>query len=318
MATISDLRAALASPASYFSRLTDITWPDGTIIRSTYFAEAVIRHHSRPYLLCMPLHPDALRRAERFVVRKRYITSPVVPRIEILRDEMKCGGDTCDIMLEPLPQGITLSEAISDMADATEAAALAGALDTLRTTLEKAGVSLFNLREENIVVDASGAMYPVRWYYAAEGCGHDEQAFGRLRARIAGLFPDAGPARPRTAEPAPAPADGHLDMNPMFEGLSAVLDRSGWGFVDCDNRPVIKSRFGWVDNFREGRAMVMTKNGMMGLIDKQGRYVIRPRYKIVEYDPRSGNSYVRRGDKWGVFDYSGQQIEEFSDTKPAI
>lgn len=318
MATISDFRAALASPASYFKRLTDIAWPEGVIIRSTYFAEAVIERSGRPCLLCMPLHPDALRRAERFVVRKRYITSPVVPRIEILRDEMRCGNAACDILLEPLPRGVTLAEAISDAADATEAAALAAALDAMQAALEKAGVSLFNLREENIVVEASGAMHPVRWYYAAEGCGSDVQALDRLRARIAGLFPDEQPVQHTAAERTAASCDGHLEMNPMFEGLSAVLDSTGWGFVDCDNHPVIRPRFKWVDNFREGRAMVMTRNGMMGLIDRQGRYIIRPRYKIVEYDPRSGNSYVRRGNKWGVFDYSGHLIEDFSNIKPAI
>lgn len=323
MATISDFRAALDRPAAHFKRLADIACTGNGIVRSTYFAEATVERRDGLYRLYMPLRPDSLRYAELFTVRKRHIVSPLVPKMEILREEMYCGEmphrtGACDMLLEPAPAGITLAEAIRGAIDASEAAALLEALGTLQASLDKADISLHNLREENIVVDAAGVLRPVRWYYAAVGRGRDEEAFDRIRAHVTALFPQTAGAAARQPAALPLIGAGHMDMQPMSEGLTAVLDAKGWGFVDCDDRTVVRPRFKWVSCFCEGRAMVETQGGMMGLIDRRGRYVIPPRYKIVEYDSRSGNSHVCRGRKWGVFDYSGRQIADFTDTKPAL
>jgi len=323
MATISDLRTALMSPASCFTRIACLAWHGAEIVRSTCFAETIIECRDARYLLCMPLHSDALRRAERFIVRKRYFNFPIVPRTEILRNEMYCGSSTlkpdcCDILLEPLPDGEFLDEAIRETADADEAAGLLGALDTLQARLAEANVSLFNLRPENIVRDAAGELHPVRWYYAADGAGCDDRAFDDIRAKITALFPQTPTAGAGGAAPLPDRFDGHLETHSLFEGLAAVYDSEGWGFVDKSNRIVIKPRFAWVNDFREGRAEVKTRRGRMGLIDKRGRYVIKPYYKIVEYDPVSGNSQVRRGHQWGVFDYTGRLIKKFSAAAPKI
>ena len=86
-------------------------------------------------------------------------------------------------------------------------------------------------------------------------------------------------------------------------------DESGWGFVDSDNRVVVPSVYLWVNDFCEGRAEVETAEGM-GLIDKSGRYIIEPRYGVVEYDPRSGCSMARQREEWIEFDYSGQRLVE--------
>ncbi len=323
MATIFDLRTALMSPASCFTHTANLSWRETVISRSTFFAETTVECRDARYLLCMPLRPDALRRAERFIVKKRYFNHPVVPKIEILRDEMCCGSSAvtpyyCDILLEPLPDGKPLDEAIRETADAAEAAELLRALDTLRKRLVEANVSLFNIRPENIIVDDEGQMRPVRWYYAAEGAGRDDEAFDGIRARITELFPQAATDEIRETPQRAFQLDGHFEARSLFEGLAAVYDPEGWGFVDKRNRTVIKPRFAWVNDFREGRAEVKTKRGRMGLIDKQGRYIIKPYYKIVEYDPVSGNSQVRKGCRWGVFDYTGRQIKEFSATAPKI
>ena len=158
----------------------------------------------------------------------------------------------------------------------------------------------------------------MRWYYAAEGAGHDDRAFDDIRAKITELYPQTISAVAREASPLPDLSDGHFETHSLFEGLAAVYDPDGWGFVDKSNRAVIKPRFAWVNDFREGRAEVKTKRGRMGLIDKRGRYVIKPYYKIVEYDPVSGNSQVRKGRQWGVFDYTGRLIKEFSSAAPKI
>lgn len=73
---------------------------------------------------------------------------------------------------------------------------------------------------------------------------------------------------------------------------------------------VIPSHFLWANDFHEGRAEVQTAEGM-GLIDKQGGYVIAPRYEIVEYDPATSISLVRLDGLWARFDYLGRQLTRF-------
>lgn len=78
----------------------------------------------------------------------------------------------------------------------------------------------------------------------------------------------------------------------MCEGLTCVCGESGYGFVDEAERVAIPLQYLWAGDFAEGRAMVETPTGM-GLIDKQGRYVIEPRYEIVEYNAYTGCSRVQ-------------------------
>ena len=73
----------------------------------------------------------------------------------------------------------------------------------------------------------------------------------------------------------------------------------------------IASRYLWADDFREGRAEVETPTGM-GLIDREGSYVIPPEYEIVDYKPAESVVYVRKNGLWALFDYLGRQRTEFT------
>ena len=77
-----------------------------------------------------------------------------------------------------------------------------------------------------------------------------------------------------------------------------------------DNNPVIPSQFLWASDFHEGRAEVQTRTGM-GLIDREGGYVIPPEYEIVDYDPAVSIVHVRHGGRWALFDYLGRRLTEF-------
>ena len=63
-------------------------------------------------------------------------------------------------------------------------------------------------------------------------------------------------------------------------------------------------------DFREGRAEVETPGGM-GLIDRNGNYVIPPEYEIVDYIPTESIVRVRQNGRWAEFDYLGQRLTEF-------
>ena len=103
-------------------------------------------------------------------------------------------------------------------------------------------------------------------------------------------------------------ADEHLAVFAVLEWR--VEDEGGFGFVDTDNNPVIPSQFLWAGDFHEGRAEVQTRTGM-GLIDREGGYVIPPEYEIVDYDPAVSIVHVRHGGRWALFDYLGRRLTEF-------
>lgn len=319
-ATIHDLRRATSSPATHFRRLAEAVCGQ-TILRTSYFAETRIRLDGRPYTLFMPLAGKAMTRVERFAPLRRNLLSPVVPQMEILCDEMKyedaLGRElTCDMVIEALPQGLPLTDAIEAIDNDAEAASLIEAADALERELRRARVSHNNLRADNILIDADGALYPIRWIYATDGAGGDKKALDALRTMIAQRGEVAEAAR-TAFDPYGPTVEGTYGIGTLSEGLAPVETPRGWGFADSEGRIVIEARFMWAGSFREGRAEVQTLTGM-GLIDKQGRYVIEPVFDIVDYDPQTGNSQVRRGNEWALFDYSGRQIEAFAATQPVL
>jgi hypothetical protein len=56
----------------------------------------------------------------------------------------------------------------------------------------------------------------------------------------------------------------------------------------------------------------------MGLIDKQGNYIIPAQYKIVDYNPFRGESLVYDGSGWSLFDYFGKQLCPFGEIEPIV
>lgn len=318
MATISSFRTALERPRSHFSTLVRLVRLDDEVVRSTYFAEARVECDGRNMMIYMPLASVSLRRVERFIPLKRNLASAVVPQLTILREEMRwldaMGREQmCDILCEPLPDGFSWADAVASVADDDEAARLIEALDELQAELLHAGVSHNNIREENIFIDKDYHLHLVRWYYATDGVGGDDEAFVALRQKVASRLDSMTLREPDfDSYRATTPLTGHLTVRFMREGLAAVEDTTGWGFVDSENRVVVEPVYEWVGDFCEGRAEVQTEQGM-GLIDRHGEYIIPPCYKIVEYDVVSGCSQVLGDEGWMIFDYEGRRLEELDE-----
>lgn len=322
MATISSFRTALAAPDRYFSQLLRMRPMDGSILRSTYFAETKVECGGDKMLIYMPLSAVSLRRAERFIPLKRNLVESVVPRLTILREEM-CVVDSmgrktrCDILCEPLPEGLPFADAVASIASEAEAESLLEALAELQSRLMQADVSHNNISEENIFLSRDNHLSLVRWYYATAGAGGDEEAFATLRERIISKY-NATLREPDADSYDVIPKlEGHLSVRFMHEGLAAVEDATGWGFVDSDNHIVVEPKYEWISDFREGRAEVQCAEGM-GLIDKRGEYIIPPCYEIVEYDVVSGNSQAFGAEGWVTFDYDGNLLEELEESDISI
>ena len=314
MVTISNLRNALHNPAESFKTLRELSYQDCPIIRSTYFAETTVRLGDCSYLLAIPLSAVAMHRVERFCILKRHLRSYIVPPLRIMRDEMlytdAMGRECCcDVLLEPLPATCPYTDALANAPyDKSEAESLLAALEALEEELRRADVSLGNLRKENLGIDKDGRLRPIRWYYATKVAGGDKEGFAKLREEIFSLQNELNINDFEYKYFTPLNLEGHLSTRSIFEGLIAVEEPSGWGFVDSLNQMVIEPKFDWVSDFREGRAEVEIDQ-KMGLIDKSGQYIIPPHFELLDYDHISGQSRAKQGDVWHIFDYSGRLLE---------
>lgn len=318
MATISDMREALYDKRNRFRTLSRLVWDGGPIVRSTLFAQTRVECDGERLLIGMPLAGLSLRRVERLLPLKRHLVSDLVPQIRILREEMQCRVGRCDVLCEVLPDALPLADALASIASSEEAAAMLRSLDALQKELRRVDLSHNNLRVENILIEASGRLRPIRWYYATAGAGGDDEAIEALRTKIARSAESMALHDVECAAYDVTPRlEGHLTVRSLREGLAAVEDSAGWGFVDSENRPVVESKYIWVNDFREGRAEVETAEGM-GLIDRTGAYVIPPVYEIVEFDERRGVVAVRDAGRWAVYDYSGCYVESLEGEEAAI
>lgn len=293
--------------------MAHLCWIDGRICRSTYFAEAEVECGAERYMIFMPLASSSLKRVERIIPLHRHLITSYVPRMEILRGEMcvmdSVGGEVeCDILREIIPAGEPFADALAAVADERDAERLLKAVDELQGALLCADLSHNAVREENIIINARGEARLVRWYYATEGAGNDGEAFDRLRDKILAhcnvVLRDAEAALYNVE----AGFENHLYVRPMHEGLSAVEEATGWGFVDSANRFVIEPVFKWVGDFSEGRAEVETAEGM-GVINRDGDFVVPAVYDSVEYDSRSGKTWAWQGAECFLFDYEGCVVE---------
>ena len=295
-----------------FKTLSQLSWDNSPIVRSTYFAESRVLIDGEPMSLFMPLSSNALHRAERFIPHKYHLTSPIVPQLSILRQEMKftqpSGEDAfSDILLEPLPRGMGFQMALNTAkSDAEFANDLLLAIEDLQRALKIADISLNNLREENLIVREDGTLHPIRWYYATHGAGNDDAEFERLHTIVAELADTMllCDVEPATYSPCIPDLSEYSDFLGLAEGLIAFKEVERWGFMDCEHNIVIPPQYLWVSQFYEGRAEVESTEGM-GLIDKKGNHIIPPKYRIVDYDPQSGNTQVFDREKWMTFDYMG-------------
>lgn len=319
MITVSALRTALNNPAAHFCHLKNIKWSEEHITLSTYFAQTRIRLGSREYMLCMPIREESMRRVERFSALYKHLCCVAVARMEIFRDEMcylsALGRPLrCDILLEPLPDALPLKDSIAQIASHEEAEQMLKSIDSLEQQLLNADISHNNIREDNLLINSFGTIFPIRWYYATAGAGADAEAFTALRERVVKLtanMPHKWVGSPDAR--CEAARDKYLYAGVMKEGLIAIESGEGWGYVDYNYREVIKPQYIWANDFCEGRAEVQTESGM-GLIDKEGNYIIDPIYEAVEWEAEDGMARVCHQNSWALFDYSGRQLCDWGET----
>lgn len=282
--------------------------------RTSRFAEVEIRWNGARYLLCFPLSGAAIFSVEQTAAKLKYLQTELLTDYLLLRDEMIFTDDEgqphhCDLILHRLPDGEPLNKCVWQY----DAETLLRRVDELEQGLLQLDFHHNNLKAENLIVTPQGRLIPIRYHFARFGSGSDAEQFEALRR----LIREEASAGMELHEPT-APAyrtrpefTGHLFVGEMSDMLIRVEDEAGYGYVDTSNRTVIAPQFIWAADFREGRAEVQTAEGM-GLIDKQGRHVIEPRYEIVDFNPYTGCTRLRREGLWALADYNGRIATEFT------
>lgn len=288
--------------------------------RTTLFAEAQCTLDGRRLLLLSPLSPLAHRLAEATAQRLKYPPAEFLLPWRMLREELTytdaTGAQrTCDLVVQELPAE---GEPLSAFVRHGDRDRLLAALDTLQRQLSQAGLTHNNLKAANLWATPDHQLWPLRYAYMRFDAGDDAPQFEALRTFIAENATVAQMMCDTSAEyRAPRPDfSNHLWVGHMFEQTICVEDAEGYGYVDTQNRCLIAPQYSWANDFHEGRAEVQTADGRMGLIDKSGRYVLEPRYEIVEYDDRTGRVLARLDGRWAAFDYEGRQLTEFGAVQP--
>lgn len=210
----------------------------------------------------------------------------------------------CSLVLESRPSGVPLREAIYTHSQRS----LHQGLEQLRCTLERYDVSHNHITLDNIYVTDDHLWHPTHNYYITHGTGADAHIFNRISALIDDrALPDIGSVHeglaPYTTQRA----------FPLVGRRRRVVTLRGVGFEDERGNLVIEDIYRQATDFSEGRAVVVTKEGKMGVIDQYGHSIIEPIYDHVDYDTDEGISRVLLGSQYAEFDYDGEQLTEWRD-----
>ena len=309
-----EFRNALCMPYKMFSTLKNIESLMDTLTRSKYFAECRIREQSGEALLYAPIDKESLRMAHRanLVLNSAYDNGFI--RLEILNDEMlRADAQSmrleqsahCTLVIERLPQSITLEEAIKSMS----CEELLRGLEMLDAELRRLDISHNNLTVENIIVDCNKRWLPIRQYYTRRGYGGDTKALDALRELIVKHHTPSTTIDISQQEPwCDMP---NLNDNALHEGRRRRVTERGVGFEDEYGKMVIEDKYLAASNFKENRAVVTSKSMKMGLIDRNGREIIEAIYDQVHYSEDSGKSIVVCNKLCAYFDYNGKQLSKW-------
>ena len=105
----------------------------------------------------------------------------------------------------------------------------------------------------------------------------------------------------------------------LTEGLIKYVDQDTqkWGFASLDGDEIITPAFVYADNFIDGKAIVWVDYTDFGLIDREGKDVLKPKYTNIEV-LGEGKYAVSRGDMFSyffipkaIYNQEGKQLTDF-------
>ena len=312
--TIFEFRNAIAMPSKLLSRLSHAEIDCSSLTRTRYFAECSANYEGREILIYAPIEAESLHLVHKGNIALQQAYGMGFVRLDILDDELQhssfdsihnCSEGRCPIVIERLPMGSRLEVVLNSM---SRQELLLG-LEELDDRLKGLDISHNNLTANNIIVDEEGRWVPIRQYYTRRGYGGDAEGFRRLRELI--IKYTTPMEEVDISRLTPWLKRSAVDMDALFEGRRQITTGEGIGFEDEFGEVVIEPQYIWASNFMENRAMVRTKEGRMGVINRYGRVIISTIYDSVEYSPSSGKSVVQCNNLYSIFDYNGKQLTQW-------
>jgi hypothetical protein len=94
----------------------------------------------------------------------------------------------------------------------------------------------------------------------------------------------------------------------FHDGLTPFYEKGLYGAVNKSGVVVIKPKFDYSFEFRDGVAKVRNKQtNLYGLIDKTGAYLAEPQFESI-YDFKDGVAPVKKNGKWGLINLDGKLV----------
>lgn len=233
--------------------------------------------------------------------------------IRIVENEILYSGlsiGSCSLLLESIPDGIKLNEAIYTFSKSR----LLRGFDEFKKRLEHLYISHNNLSLSNIIIDSDYKWHSISNYNLQRGYGGDEESFMAIERSINNLALPDGPTAKSLAQQQlySIITDGEGNtIYPIVESCRRFTSKNGVGFKDKNNNVIIADDYLRATDFSCNRAVVQLKNSKMGVIDRKGRYIIEPKYSSIVYNPTDGISIVNDGEMQASFNYLGEQLEEW-------
>lgn len=303
--SVADTLRALDNPRIGFERLIDVRRVDGAdIMRNSSFTEFLVEWQGRRWLLCTPSSDDVIHRAEQTIHHINHTASHHIAESIILRKEMhfidSMGHEhLCDILMQHLPDGLTLDKA----AVVYPAEMLNRGLDEMQREFSHIGFTHHALKPQNIVVTRSGCLMAIRCYRSSFNAERpDNESFDRLREFV--YKQHTSPCYLSDYE-----SSTYITTTTSIphDGMLSICEGGHYGYADEYGNVVIAARFDKTSDFHEGRAVVEV-GGKSALIDKAGNYILEPHYDHIEFHEDYPISLARTANRWRAFDYHGNAL----------
>ncbi len=103
---------------------------------------------------------------------------------------------------------------------------------------------------------------------------------------------------------------------PFSEGMAAVNSGGRWGYVGLDGGMKVPPSFVEVTKFEDGLARVRDQSGLLGIINKQGQFVLAAGYREIRHFGADRAAFQRVDWNWGFIDRSFRSVGAVFDGEP--
>lgn len=295
MISASALYSALCNPRSHFRLLSNLQFNGKAqdIVQQGAFLETQISIEHKRYMLYLPC--AELSREQELLFSA--INSPLFEPYTILRDELildhsHCNTTRFDVIIQPIPKAVPLSDA---PLDATIRQAL---IESFEQECCRFNLTNRTLTERDILVDSANCLHIIRYHNIT--ASETMPPFCSLRSHFESLS-----SLNDIEEQYLTSTEHNLHHCDNYQ-LYHKQGRSG--YIGTDGHSVITAKYLKVGDFYEGRAIVQTDNGF-GVIDTQGRLIIEDSFQSIKYTTNHSRfiAYFEDG-KYVTFDHNGTRI----------